>query len=204
MQVTSREILHQSTAVTHRKSFLAVIIVALFLIFLLDYFTSEVPVQHLYYLPIILAAIKFGRRGGLIVALASALLYHLANPKLLHFQHHEGDIVQIILFLTVGIIAARLADDANRMRLLSITDDLTGLHNLRSFESHLAAFVSQARATQTFLSVLVLDLDYLKTLNDAYGHHAGAEAVRTVGRLIAEYIPVGAIEIGRASCRERV
>jgi len=43
------------------------------------------------------------------------------------------------------------------------------------------------------LSVLVLDVDRLKSLNDCYGHLVGADAVRTVGQLIAHYIPTRAV-----------
>jgi diguanylate cyclase (GGDEF)-like protein len=45
----------------------------------------------------------------------------------------------------------------------------------------------------TPLALLVLDLDRLKALNDRYGHLAGAEAVRTVGHIIGERLPAGAI-----------
>lgn len=193
MRVTSNYILHPGVSTAHRGRYLILITTALFLIALLDHATGDFPFQHLYYLPIIFAAIRFGRRGGLIVALASVVLYHLANPRLLNLRHGEGDIVQIILFFTVGLIAAKLTDDANRMRLLAITDDLTGLHNLRSFETHLANFFTQARIKKSPLSLLVLDLDRLKSLNDHFGHLAGAEAVRTVGHLIAGHIPPNAV-----------
>jgi diguanylate cyclase (GGDEF)-like protein len=113
---------------------------------------------------------------------------------LLHAHElREPDIVQIVLFFTVGLVAAKLANDANRLRVLSITDDLTGLHNLRSFESHLANLVSQAKKDGSNLSVLVLDVDRLKSLNDRYGHLAGADAVRTVGHLIGEHLPSRAV-----------
>jgi diguanylate cyclase (GGDEF)-like protein len=193
MRVTSEDILHSGVATAHAWRYLVLITAALFLIALIDHATGEIPFQHLYYLPIIFAATRFGRRGGLLAALVSVALYHLANPRLLRLQHGEADVVQTILFFTVGVIAAKLADDANRMRLLSITDDLTGLHNLRSFETQLAALVNLARTNQTPLSLLVLDLDRLKSLNDEFGHLAGAEAVRAVGRLIAENIPPNAV-----------
>jgi diguanylate cyclase (GGDEF)-like protein len=193
MRVTSNDIHHAGISPAHGGRYLILITAALFLVALLDHATGDFPVQHLYYLPIIFAATRFGRRGGLIVALASVVLYHLANPALLRLQHDQGGIVQIILFFTVGIIAAKLADDAKRMRLLATTDDLTGLHNLRSFESHLARFVNQAQVNKSPLSMLVLDLDRLKSLNDEFGHLAGAEAVRTVGHLIAEHIPPTAV-----------
>lgn len=193
MRVTSNDILHSGIPSANRLRYLILTAAALLLIALLDRATGDFPLQHLYYLPIIFAGLKFGRRGALITALASVVLYHAANPKLLHLRHDQGDIVQIVLFLTVALVTAKLADDANRMRQLAITDDLTGLHNLRSFETHLAGFVIQARLNKTPLSLLVLDLDRLKSLNDRFGHLAGAEAVRTVGHLIAGLSPPGAV-----------
>ena len=193
MRLTSEEIRHPAVAPARARLRLAVTAAALLIIALLDHATGDLPFQHLYYLPIIYAATRFGRRGGLVAALASVLLYHLANHGAFHLRHGEADVVQIILFFAVGVIAARLADDAARMRLLAATDDLTGLHNLRSFETHLAALVGRARANQTPLSLLVLDLDRLKSLNEEFGHLAGAEAVRAVGRLIAGHVPPGAV-----------
>jgi diguanylate cyclase (GGDEF)-like protein len=74
-----------------------------------------------------------------------------------------------------------------------MTDDLTGLHNLRSFELELRTMMRRARAAKSALSLLVLDVDRLKSLNDEHGHLAGAEAVRTVGGVIAEQIPADAV-----------
>jgi len=194
MRITSREILHVSAGSSKRIHYLALIAAALILIALLDRETGDVPFQHLYYLPIILAATEFGFTGGLLTSLLSVLLYHLANPGLLSLQEfRQGDLVQIVLFFSVGLVAAKLSDDASRLRLLSITDDLTGLHNLRSFESHLMRLVSQAKLDGSVLSVLVLDVDRLKSLNDNYGHLVGADAVRIVGQLIAQHLPARAV-----------
>ena len=110
------------------------VIVAGFLaIFALDRTTGTAPVQHLYYLPIMLAAYHFSKRGGLTAALAAVALYHVANRSLLTQHYHESDIIQVALFLVAGVVTAKLVDDAQRLRLLAMTDDLTGLHNLRSF-----------------------------------------------------------------------
>ena len=194
MQITSRAILHPRPGSSQRVYYLASIGIALVLIALLDRATGDVPFQHLYYLPIILAATEFGFSGGLTVSLFSVLLYHLANPGLLRIhEFRQPDVVQIILFFTVGLVAAKLTDDANRLRLLSNTDDLTGLHNLRSFESHLERLVSHAKKDGSGLSVLVLDVDRLKALNDSYGHLTGADAVRNVGHLLAQHLPARAV-----------
>jgi diguanylate cyclase (GGDEF)-like protein len=195
MKITRIAILDHRPASARRALSVGLIAIALFLIVLLDRATGDVPFQHLYYIPIILAAIEFGFPGGLIASFASVLLYHFANPGLLLRIHEfrEADIVQVILFFVVGLVAAKLANDAKRLRVLSLTDDLTGLHNLRSFESHLARFVSRAKKDGSMLSVLVLDVDRLKSLNDSYGHLTGADAVRTVGRLIALHTPPRAV-----------
>jgi diguanylate cyclase (GGDEF)-like protein len=168
-------------------------IAALLVIFAVDRATDLAPVQHLYYLPIIFAGIHFGMRGGIGTALAAIVLYHGANPHLLNLQYEESDLVQIALFLAVGVITAKLTLDADRLRQLAATDDLTGLHNLRSFEQRLAALVSTSRKTHLPLALLVLDVDRLKSVNDRYGHLTGAEAVRTVGHLIGQHQPRHAV-----------
>jgi len=171
----------------------ALVLGALLLIFAADRATGATPVQHLYYLPIILAAVRFRTRGGVISALSAILLYHVANPHLFTLKYEEPDLVQITLFLAVGMITAKMTRDADHLRRLAMTDDLTGLHNLRSFEARLITMVREARRTHATLAVLVLDLDRLKSLNDQYGHLTGAEAVRTVGRIIGERLPTDAV-----------
>jgi len=92
-----------------------------------------------------------------------------------------------------GPLAARLAEDTRRLRRLAMTDDLTGLHNLRSFELELNRIVREALVKRQSVALMVLDVDRLKGLNDEHGHLTGAEAVRTVGRLIAECMPLEAV-----------
>jgi diguanylate cyclase (GGDEF)-like protein len=161
--------------------------------FWLDRSTGDSPVQHLYYVSIILAAGRFGWRGGLAASLAAIALYHVANEFVYTSRYIESDIVQVVLFLLVGLVTAKLVSDAEHLRRLSRTDDLTGLHNLRSFEMELSRMVRQARPLQEALSLLAIDVDHLKELNDRYGHLTGAEAVRHIGRVIAERLPEGAV-----------
>ena len=174
---------------------LAAVAASLILVFAVDRVSGLAPVQHLYYVPIILASVRFGYLGSTTAAIA-ILLYHLANPRVVTFQYTEGDVLQIALFVGIGVMAARLANDRRRLHRLAITDDLTGLHNLRSFETRLRALLRSAVVCQLPLTLLVLDLDRLKSLNDVHGHLAGAEAVRTIGHLIA-----GRLQAGGVACR---
>jgi diguanylate cyclase (GGDEF)-like protein len=171
----------------------AIIVLLLLAIAWLDYATSTAPMQHLYYLPIILAALIFDYWGGLACALVAIVCYHLANEHLRALNYGEGDYLQILLFLTIGFITARLVRDRRVMQRLAGTDDLTGLHNLRSFESKLLATVKRAQARRTLVSMLVLDVDRLKEINDVHGHLAGAEAVRKVGHIIGRGLDGSAV-----------
>lgn len=193
MQLTARDAPSMESARWSPMLVVPGTVAALLLVFVLDRFTGAAPVQHLYYLPIALAAMRFKVRGGAIVAVAAIVLYHTANPQLFTLSYEESDFAQIVLFLAVGVVAGRLTDDAERLHRLAMTDDLTGLHNLRSFERRLASLVQEAQGTGAPLALLVLDLDRLKSLNDQHGHLTGAEAVRTVGRLIGQGIPGDAV-----------
>jgi diguanylate cyclase (GGDEF)-like protein len=171
---------------------LAAVAASLILIFAADRVSGLAPVQHLYYIPIIVASVRFGYLGSASSAIA-ILLYHLANPRVVTFQYTEGDVLQIALFVGIGIAAAKLANDRRRLRRLASTDDLTGLHNLRSFEAQLRVLLRRAVVCQLPLTLLVLDLDRLKALNDTHGHLTGAEAVRTIGHLIAARPQAGGV-----------
>jgi diguanylate cyclase (GGDEF)-like protein len=101
--------------------------------------------------------------------------------------------LQVALFLAVGVVTAKLTLKANHLCGLAMTDDLTGLHNLRSFEARLATMLRAAREQHARLALLVVDVDRLKSLNDQYGHLAGAEAVRTIGRILGRRLPPDAV-----------
>jgi two-component system cell cycle response regulator len=61
---------------------------------------------------------------------------------------------------------------------MAITDALTGLHNRRYMETHIGTLVEQAVVRGKPLTVLVLDIDYFKSINDTHGHDAGDEVLR--------------------------
>ena len=193
MRITTVTVPNSSTSASHRTRDVLLISGLLLVIAFIDHASGDLPFQHLYYVPIVLAAMRFGRPGGVTIALVSIFFYHIANPRLMHFQFNQGDIVQMILFLTIGLVAAKLKDDSRRMEQLASTDDLTGLHNLRSFEKHLERLITEAQIVHSPLTLLVLDLDRLKSINDRFGHLAGAAAIRTVGTLIAANAPEGGV-----------
>lgn len=159
----------------------------------LDVVIRETPVQQLYYVPIALASVVLGWRGGLLTSAGAIVLYHVTNLVSVQGHYREPDLIQAGLFVAVAVVTARLVEDSRRLRHLAMTDDLTGLHNLRSFEAQLNAIIEESRTLGAPVSMLVIDIDHLKSLNDAYGHVTGADAVREVGRLIGATMPAGAV-----------
>lgn len=73
----------------------------------------------------------------------------------------------------------------DRLRRQALTDALTGLPNRRAFFAHLAAEWRRALRARTRLSLLVVDLDYLKEINDTHGHAAGDAALRQLGQALS-------------------
>src|ERR1700742_4352853 len=71
-----------------------------------------------------------------------------------------------------------LRDNVQNSIEMAITDALTGLHNRRYMESHLATLAEQASSRAKPLALMLLDIDYFKSINDNYGHDAGDDVLR--------------------------
>jgi two-component system cell cycle response regulator len=74
--------------------------------------------------------------------------------------------------------ADKLRDNVQLSIEMAVTDPLTSLHNRRYFEAHAAAALEQAVQRGRPLSLLILDIDHFKLINDSFGHAAGDEVLR--------------------------
>jgi two-component system cell cycle response regulator len=72
----------------------------------------------------------------------------------------------------------RLRDNVQLSIEMAITDALTGLFNRRYMESHLGTLVEQASGRGKPIAVMVLDIDFFKSINDGHGHDAGDDVLR--------------------------
>jgi len=67
---------------------------------------------------------------------------------------------------------------------MALTDSLTGLHNRHYLSSHLDSVMERMRDSGKPVSLLMIDIDHFKQVNDTYGHSVGDEALKEIGQRI--------------------
>lgn len=88
-------------------------------------------------------------------------------------------------FTAIAVENSRLHQ---RVRDLTITDDLTGLYNSRHFQDLCEYEIERASRYGTELSMVFLDLDHFKQVNDTFGHMTGSRLLKEVGALIHDVV----------------
>lgn len=90
----------------------------------------------------------------------------------------------------VDALVAR-ARETQHLRRLAGSDELTSIANRRTFGETLRRELSRARRSKSLLSILLFDVDGLKTVNDSLGHAAGDTALRLVARCLRQGVRDG-------------
>ena len=78
-----------------------------------------------------------------------------------------------------------------RLKLVGLTDALTGVQNRRYFEHRCQVETSQARRYKHPLACMFLDIDKFKRINDTHGHQTGDEVLKSVAKIIQSQLRVG-------------
>ena len=159
------------------------------------YFTGGLasPLLNTYLLPVITSALTLGKLTTLIqVALIAACQVFLGGSfsmsKLLSLAFLGGFAAQIAPVILVAYIVTMFSADIryglSRAKLLSETDELTGLLNMRGFSIAANRLFGQALRYNRPATVLMIDSDNLKAVNDTHGHEAGNRLLRQLTRLV--------------------
>lgn len=109
-------------------------------------------------------------------------LLHVANRQKTYFS--EGDVMLLSTFADQAAIAIRNARLHEELKQLAITDGLTTLYNHRYFYHKLSEEFDRARRFERPLSLIFIDIDDLKVVNDRHGHLKGDAVLRELSRLI--------------------
>ena len=100
-----------------------------------------------------------------------------------HLQNNDD----MHLLTTIADYTAIAIENAmlfKKVQNLTITDDLTLLHNARFFHSTLEYELKKAKRYENNLSMIFMDLDFFKEINDRYGHVYGSTLLKEVGELL--------------------
>ncbi len=144
----------------------------------------QISFSILYLVPVAVAAWVLGRVGGLTLSLLSAISWYYAtrnspvDPEVIRYWNA---LVRLLLFVIVAELLFDLRRALERERSLARTDPLTGLANSLAFTETAEREIAVARRTGRCLSVIWLDLDGFKQINDTLGHAAGNEMLAQVG-----------------------
>lgn len=111
-----------------------------------------------------------------------------------HLEYNLHDLIVPLIFLfgsafvwITSTLFLRTTQDLRRMALLeeeSITDSLIGIYNRRYLDRRLTNEMDRAQRYGLPLSVLMIDIDHFKQINDVHGHQAGDLALNYIGKLL--------------------
>lgn len=144
-------------------------------------------------IPVAVAAIAAGLREGLSVALISVALIGAFSSAETGGNSTQAALATLLMqwFAVFGLVAAVLGAFAeahhsvqSSLRQLATTDPLTKVSNIERFYHELTLL----HAAGTRYTVMILDLDELKSLNDRHGHQAGSAAIQAVANVLRSVV----------------
>ncbi len=153
-------------------------------------------VAALYLLPIIVTALVLGRGVTMLQVALIASCYLFVGRAVddafftpIGISHFAIDIAPMLLVAyTTSMLSGDIVIAMNRVKATSDTDELTGLYNIRGFNALARHEIGQAARYSRSFSLMMVDSDHLKEINDTYGHAAGDRLIQTIAHVIRNAI----------------
>ncbi len=156
----------------------------------LDYRTGhEFHFAIFYLLPIVLVSYHVSWRAGVLLSLASTasaasaewlLDPDYSHPAVIYWNAFMG----VGFFLIISFLMSNLKTIQGRLLALANTDSLTGLCNGRNFREKTQEELQRAQRYRSIFTMVYLDLDNFKKVNDTQGHQAGDDLLWTVAQTL--------------------
>ncbi|GAA5139126.1 tetratricopeptide repeat-containing diguanylate cyclase [Thalassotalea piscium] len=127
------------------------------------------------------------------LALQRNKIESLKEESLEHKHTQQQYIVIFLLMIIVVIITVIVIQrrNNNKMQLLAITDPLSGLYNRRYIFNYLDKTLAGMSAQKGALSVMLIDIDNFKEINDKYGHPTGDYVIQKIAEIGQEILRTG-------------
>ena len=153
----------------------------------------ELALSLFYLLPIGLATWYAGKWAGVMVSLAGAVSWLIADLNMLPafssaFIPLLNETFRLTVFLIITLILTKLKHTMDAHKALGRTDPLTAIPNRRAFYDLAELELNKARRYQKPLSILYVDIDNFKQINDRLGHHIGDALLCSAAKTIKSNI----------------
>ncbi len=162
------------------------VIVGMLLVGIVDYFVPfELSIVFFYVIPVGFAAWLGGKWMGVIAAVFAGIVWLVSDVMSGHqFSHHIflywNAMVRLILFALIAYFMGSLRQQLKRASEAALTDALTGIANSRDFLERLEREIARSQRFEGAFTLVYIDLDNFKQVNDTEGHTAGDRLLRTV------------------------
>ena len=169
-----------------KGSLISIAIGIVFILGILDFLTGfELSFSFFYLIPVTMIAWTCGRNPGLTFSVLSATVWLISNllsgvefPN--SFIGVWNTLIRFGFFSVVTILLTELHHTLEEERLLANTDPLTGALNRRSFSEIAEKKMIIAEVNRRPYTMVYIDLDNFKTVNDTLGHATGDQVLRSV------------------------
>jgi diguanylate cyclase (GGDEF)-like protein len=151
------------------------------------------PFMSLIYLILMATSLTQGKRVTYFMAgLAISSYLFLAAAHFREYNFYLTHVLELFPFMLIAHLGAMLAGEAESARKeverLSLTDDVTGINNMRNFFMLADIQEKLAKRYNRRFAICMIDADGLKKINDQYGHFAGTELIRQVAAMVTANI----------------
>jgi diguanylate cyclase (GGDEF)-like protein len=175
----------------NRKMFFWVVggFVLLLIVGALDYATgNEISFSVFYLIPILMLTWLTNEAVGALIAFVSAMIWLTADifggaKYSSPFIYVWNSVVRLIFFLLVTLLS-KLGKDLERERVFSRGDFLTGAISIRYFYEVAEREIDRSARYGHPLTILYLDIDDFKTINDQFGHSVGDRLLAVIVKII--------------------
>jgi diguanylate cyclase len=170
------------------------LVLLLVFVVVICWFTGKTasPFVSMIYLILMIASLTLERRITYLMAALSIASYSLlaSSLSILWGAEMAGRVIELFPFMLIaylGTLLSRESENAHaEVERLSLTDDLTELNNMRSFETLALQQEKLSKRYNKPFAICMLDSDNLKQVNDRYGHLAGTELIKWTAHIIRQ------------------
>ncbi len=174
-------------------NFCIMVVLVLFIGFV-DVVTGyELSFDIFYLIPISLSIYLIDFKSGFIISIVSSISWYLAD---IHGGHAytsyiipvSNSIMRLGYLILHSYLFSKFLELYRKTKLESLTDALTHIYNMRYFHKLFERELLTSRRTGSEFTLIYIDLDNFKIVNDTYGHSAGDSVLKSFSKMVTESI----------------